>query len=355
MKLVNTFIYLSITITAFNCSNQPKNNFPAVFANKETEPVISGIGDDAADDPAIWVNPSNPEISYIIGTDKKKGLAVYNLDGKIVSFNPVGRVNNVDIQDDFEFGNNKFPLVGASNRSDSSLTFLQLKDNGELLEIPQQKIKCDIGDVYGFCFYHNIKTNITYAFVSGKGGKVEQWELKVIEGELIPKLVRVLSLPSQIEGMVADAENEVIYIAEEDFGIWRYDANIDGTNQPEKIKNTSPSENKNIVDDIEGLSMYFQPNGKGYLIASSQGNDSYAIFNREYPNNYIGSFAIKDSIVDGVQETDGIHVTSSPVGNSYPQGLLIVQDGFNYDGETKTSQNFKIVDWRMIQKTMKIR
>src|SRR5210317_39521 len=67
-----------------------------VTATLETEPVPSG--GDAADDPAIWIHPTDPGLSTIIGTDKRGGLAVYALDGTELQYIPAGRLNNVDLR-----------------------------------------------------------------------------------------------------------------------------------------------------------------------------------------------------------------------------------------------------------------
>src|SRR5262245_55625094 len=45
----------------------------------QTESMQSG--GDSADDPAIWVHPSDPSRSLILGTDKHGGLNAYALDG----------------------------------------------------------------------------------------------------------------------------------------------------------------------------------------------------------------------------------------------------------------------------------
>src|SRR5690349_1849047 len=50
---------------------------PVVMPVLETVPVANP--EDAADDPAIWVNPKDPAKSAVIGTDKKGGLYVYDL------------------------------------------------------------------------------------------------------------------------------------------------------------------------------------------------------------------------------------------------------------------------------------
>jgi 3-phytase len=34
-----------------------------------------------ADDPAIWIHPTDPAQSLILGTDKQGGLHSYNIDG----------------------------------------------------------------------------------------------------------------------------------------------------------------------------------------------------------------------------------------------------------------------------------
>src|SRR4051812_48802963 len=52
----------------------------APVAAVQTEPVPSK--GDAADDPAIWIHPTDPTVSMVMGTDKKGGLNGFDLDGK---------------------------------------------------------------------------------------------------------------------------------------------------------------------------------------------------------------------------------------------------------------------------------
>lgn len=79
---------LLLTSLSFSASLAAKqvpshNNHFTVKASAETKPVVSG--DDAADDPAIWVNEKRPEKSKLITTNKKAGLVVYDLDGKEIN------------------------------------------------------------------------------------------------------------------------------------------------------------------------------------------------------------------------------------------------------------------------------
>src|SRR4051812_20059841 len=52
-----------------------------VAADAETAPT-SHSGD-SADDPAIWVDPTDPASSLVLGNDKQGALEVYNLDGSL--------------------------------------------------------------------------------------------------------------------------------------------------------------------------------------------------------------------------------------------------------------------------------
>src|SRR3712207_202531 len=81
-----------------------------------TTPVSHG--GDAADDAAIWVHPSDPARSTIIGTDKLGGIAVYDLAGSQLQYRDENATfNNVDLRTDFPLGDQRVALVAASDRT----------------------------------------------------------------------------------------------------------------------------------------------------------------------------------------------------------------------------------------------
>ena len=204
-------------------------------------------------------------------------------------------------------------------------------------------------EVYGLCMYHSKLTGKFFVFVNDKNGNIEQWELIPDGNNISGKIVRNLKLATQVEGMVADDDAGFLYVGEEDTGIWRFDADPSSSADVVLLPMSSNKENKNIEFDIEGLAIYYLHDGKGYLIASIQGNDSYAVFERNYPNKYLGSFKIiEGSVCDGSEETDGLDLTSFSLGDKYPSGLLVVQDGKNYDNGLAVPQNFKLVSWDSI-------
>src|SRR5690606_10330892 len=77
---------------------------------------------DAADDPAIWVHPTDPGLSLVIGTNKKRGLEVYDLTGRRLQSLPDGRVNNVDLREGFLLGGQRVAIVAASNRTTKGIS-----------------------------------------------------------------------------------------------------------------------------------------------------------------------------------------------------------------------------------------
>ena len=83
-----------------------------------------------------------------------------------------------------------------------------------------------------------------------------------------------------------------------------------------------------LTADVEGLTIYFASGGTRYLIASSQGSNSFVVYRREGNNAYVGTFAIGASNgIDPVEQTDGIDVTSRPASPLWPKGLFIAQLG----------------------------
>lgn len=328
-----------------------------VVPDAETGAVLSPqADDDAADDMAVWVNPTDAEKSLIIGTNKKGGVVVFDLQGKEKAFYPTGRINNIDALRGFPLGKELVDLVGCTNRSDQSIDLFRINPaDGTLSDIAANALKMDtsvVKDVYGFCFYHSKRNGRHYLFVSGKNGMVQQHELVATPDRKIDlKLVRQIAFDSQTEGMVADEDLGVLYVGEEDKGIWKTSA--EPGSDEKNLLDMSGESNPNIAYDVEGLALYKGPDGGGYLLASSQGNFSYAAFERTGDNRYIGSFTIKDSnTVDGVEETDGIEAVSLPLGKNYPKGLFMAQDGFNYEGGKLQRQNFKLVNWEKIERVL---
>lgn len=176
------------------------------------------------------------------------------------------------------------------------------------------------------------------------------------------------------EGMVVDEERGLVYISQEGVGIWRAGADlrsfapvlidkvreygVPGVYDPETdecVAGPDPGYGgTHLSADVEGLSIYHRADERGYLIASSQGDSTYAVYDRVPGNRYLGQFRVGDGpAIDGAQNTDSFFVTNVPVAQ-YTKGLMLVQDGDNTphevdeNGEVREGTNFKYVPWESV-------
>ncbi|MDX3909619.1 MAG: phytase [Sphingobium sp.] len=321
------------------------NAAPAVSvrARGETAPVGTANAD-AADDPAIWRNAADSAASLIVGTDKKAGLYVYGLDGKVRDFFDAGAVNNVDLRDNVLINGVPGILVAASDRNDLAQAKLALfrLDPASAKLTPLGKIDAGAGEAYGVCFYRD--ATALYAFMVAKDGTINQVAIDASGAAPTGRIVRTLKLGTQSEGCAADERTGRLYVAEEDAGLWRFDAAATGSTTPVKI---AAADNRNIVADAEGVAVAPMGQRDGYVIVSSQGDNAYALY-RLSDESYVGRFRIVDGSVGGSEETDGIDVALGDFGPDYPQGLFIAQDGHN----AAAAQNFKLVSWGDIMRAV---
>ncbi|WP_193161782.1 phytase [Microbulbifer hainanensis] len=319
---------------------------PLVAAHAETDPVASA--GDAADDPAIWIHPQDAAASLILGTDKKHGLNVYGLNGELRQQFAVGRVNNVDLRPVDLPGINA--IAAASNRSTPGINLFAISDSGVVESLGL--LPLDMPDPYGLCMYR--RDHRDFVWVTDKKGGLQLLEIVLDDNgrdwQLRPRAN--LKVASQVEGCVADDERHTLFFGEEDRGIWRLDisAFLAGEGKPQLVAEV---DGENLVDDVEGMGLYHDGDS-GYLVVSSQGNNSYALYSRD-GSRFVGHFRVDGNPglgVDGSSETDGLEVTSAPLGAAYSQGLLVVQDGRNrMPAET---QNFKLVAWADIAERFRL-
>lgn len=343
-----TFITLSActtTETEVPVEVRIANATPAVnvTARGETTPVGTPNAD-AADDPAIWRNAADPAASLIVGTDKKAGLYVYGLDGKTRDFLDAGRVNNVDLRDSVAINGGTGILVVASDRNDvanAKLALFRLDPISAKLTA-LGKIDAGRGEAYGVCLYRDAAT--TYAFIVLKDGTVNQVAIDASGASPAGKIVRTMKLGTQSEGCAVDDRTGILYVAEEDVGLWRADARATGATTLKKI---AAADGKNIVMDAEGVAIAAMGEKDGYVLVSSQGDNAYAVY-RLRDDSYVGRFRVIDGVIGGSEETDGIDLMLGDFGPSYPGGLFIAQDGHN----AAAAQNFKLVAWDDIVKAL---
>ncbi|MDZ7959978.1 MAG: phytase [Aulosira sp. DedQUE10] len=344
-----------------------------------------------ADDPAIYINANNAADSLVLTSVKNAGLRVYDLSGKLLQeVNPGGiRYNNIDLQYGFKLGNQTIDIAVASDafgnpsgeRGNDKLAIFKINPNpstpgrylenitdsslGTIFQAPPflAPYSSSSRSAYGLALYRSPITNDYYVFTSRREtGDIAQFKLiDKGNGKIGAERVREFSIPSpsdpkrsaQTEGMVVDQETGFFYIGQEDVGIWKFQAEPNGGTTGKLIDQVKALGGTHLTDDVEGLTIYYGKNGTGYLLASSQGENTFVAYTREGNNDYLGNFAVgNNGAIDSVQESDGADVINVPLGPNFPYGLFVTQDGSNEpakiaDGENINS-NFKLVPWENI-------
>ncbi|MEU6795925.1 phytase [Nonomuraea wenchangensis] len=357
-------------------------------------------GNANGDDPAIWVHPSDSGKSVVVTTAKEGGLNVYDLDGRQLQHiaapaapgpdDEPGRFNNVDVT--YGFGGRDLAIV--SDRGRDTLRIYSIS-NGRLTDVTDPAApfvfnttqgQVNNGETaYGLGAWKD--STGTYALVSRRH-KTSVGLVKLLAkpgGKVGYQLVRTLDLPAsftlpngqpwspclepdelpQVEGMVVDQDRDVLYAAQEDVGIWRMRADLTGTPVlVDKVKEygvpgtydpateeCTPGADPgfgghHLTADAEGLTIYYREDGKGYLLASSQGDNTFAVYRREGSNSYLGQFRVgAGNGIDGVEVSDGSTVLNVPLGD-FDEGVFIAHDGVNTPAEgDREITNFKFTQW----------
>lgn len=347
-----------------NNAHLKTSDLKLVKAAGETQQVDKS--GDAADDPALWYNADKPSESLIIATNKKGGLLAYDMHGKEVQYIQGNEVNNVDIRQNVKGDDGRlYDVVAASNRELNSIALYTIAPGetadkpisilevvGQSRHVKAPELASGVDKIYGLCMSQSPE-GVAYVFINSKKGEIEQWKISINNAKATGTLVRTLQVDSQPEGCVVDDKTQTLYVGEEDVAIWAFDANEKGSTTARLFAEV---DGDHLVDDIEGLTLY-QTETQNLLLASSQGNNTYAVFDLDKKGAFVTNFAIigDDSKgIDGASDTDGIHATALNLGEAYPEGAFIAQDWYNLsDKYQPLNQNFKIVDWREIKKILK--
>ncbi|MGW7342295.1 phytase [Streptomyces sp. NPDC054854] len=304
----------------------------SVTATVETAPV-SHSGD-AADDPAIWVHPTDPAKSVVVATDKNGALEVYDLSGTRIQRINGDHGNNVDLRgnivvsaDDEAAGGDDAMHVYRIDPATQQLRHLE--------DVPTEVT------AHGICLYTSPASGKLYAFPNSTAGRVEQWELALSGDAVTATSVRLWDAGSAVEGCFADETTGKLYLGEEDVGVWVYGA--EPTAGTSRTKLDSTGSGGHLTADAEGIAA-----AGNRIYVSSQGSDDFTVYDRT-TRAHLGRFSVAaGTAADDCEDTDGIDATAAHLGPAFPQGVFICQDGSNGAPGSSGNQNFKFVPLQRI-------
>ena len=295
------------------------------------------------DDPSLWVNPANPAQSLIISTDKAAqvgGLYVFGLDGKIRQhIEGLDRPNNVDVIENIavltERNQNRLRAYRISPTA-PHLTDISDPDGLKVFDAPM-----------GIALYRRPKDGALFAIVSRKSGPsgsyLFQYRLTLKANKLKATKVREFGAYSggrsnEIEAVAVDSELGYVYYADEACCIRKYHADPDHPDAPGELAKFGETGWK---QQREGIAIYTQPNGKGFVICTDQipNGTEYRVFKREgEPGRPHDHSKLVKVITTATDSTDGLEVSSANLGPKFPKGIMIAMNS--------RPKNFVLFDWR---------
>lgn len=329
---------------------------PHVFA-QGVPPVIvvnpkmstSAVVDDA-DDPAIWIHPTDPSKSIIIGTDKgdfpNGGLFVWNMDGTLRQRLNIDHPNNVDVRYGMRLQAGLVDIAVVSMRNDDEIRVFKIDPvSRQLSDITTAGGIPVFSEPYGICLYKRPADGAMFAIVSNNvSGNKKLWQLLLEDdgtGKVRGTKVREFgNITDVVEGLVADDELGYLYASEETVGVHKFYADPARGDTRLALFATGGG----FARDREGIAIYKCNDGTGYLLVSNQGDTSVKVYPREgAPGNPHQHNLITTIKTNGAVETDGLDVTSVPTSADFPHGFLISHNSIG--------RNFRLYDWEDIAQT----
>jgi 3-phytase len=330
-----------------------------IGAPAEIQPVVrtDPVHDDP-DDPAIWIHPSDPARSLILGTNKVKapdgGVVVFGLDGKTrQTIAGIDRPNNVDVEYGLEVGGARVDIAVATERLKGQLRVFRIASDGsgiaDITSPGNTRVFTDrTGEQaapMGISLYRRPRDGAIFAIVAPKNGPREnyvgQYRLSDDgQGRVKATFIRyfgAFSGKAEIEAVAVDDALGYVYYSDENDGIRKYHADPDHADAARELAQFGRA---GFQANQEGIGIYAREDGTGYLVCTDQlpGSSEYRIFRREgEPGRPHDHGRLVKVVRGGADSTDGLEVTSRSLGPKFPAGMMIAMNS--------SGKNFFVFRW----------
>jgi len=313
------------------------------------------------DDPAIWVHPTDPSRSLIIGTMKVASpagaIVVFGLDGQIRQVvSGIDRPNNIDVEYGLRLGGQLVDIAVATERLQRQLRVFRIdRDNGRLVDLGGVPILADqngeAGAPMGIGLYRRARDGAVFAIVAPKEGPRDGyvWQYRLNDagnGRVSATFVRRFGTFSatsvrdenEIEAVAVDDELGYVYYADEADGIHKWHADPDRADAGRELAVFGKS---GFRGDREGIAIYALSNGTGYIVCTDQLDEDseYHVYAREgtaaNPHDHSREIAVMRG---GADATDGLEISSRALGPGLPNGAMIAMNS--------GPKNFLVFRWQ---------
>lgn len=342
-KTIIAFLLLSTLFAA--CKD---DKLAPIAANAVKPTIVTEALPHDTDDPSIWIHPTDPSKSIIVGTDKDTDGALYAFDlkGKIIGKSEVlKRPNNVDIAYGLIIDGKKVDVAVTTERESNkirifSLPDLKAIDNGGIPVFEGEELR----DPMGIALYTRPSDKKIFAIVGRKSGPsgsyLWQYELSGNGKFATAKVVRKFGAYSgkkEIEAIAVDNELGTVLYCDEQFGIRKYKAD------------PALNDNKELAlfgktgfkADNEGIAIYKKTDSTGYILVSNQQANTFMVYPREGAKGNPNDYPLLAEIPTSTIECDGADATNVNLGGNFKNGLFVAMSN---------GMTFHYYAWDLMQK-----
>lgn len=335
-KRILSLLLLLPTGLFFTCQESREAADRRLGISRVQPAVVTQLTKHDTDDPAIWIHPTDPSQSLVIGTDKEAdgALYVYNLKGEIMEDKVrrnLKRPNNVDVEYGLQLNGKPVDIAVTTERLTSKLRIFSLPDmtpvDGGGVEVFQGETEEEFRDLMGIALYKRPTDGAIFAIVGRKTGPTDGtylWQYRLHdngEGQVTGSLVRKFGSYSgkkEIEAIACDDRMGYVYYSDEMHGIRKYYADPEKGNAELVLFAQT-----GFARDHEGVSIYEATDSTGYLLVSDQEADRFQIFTREgtaaNPHDHRHVATVYVSTV----HSDGSDVTHLPLNSTFSKGMFM--------------------------------
>ena len=333
----------------------------------EAEYSTASLSNDP-DDPAVWVHPTDPSRSLILGTMKVAAPAgavvAFGMDGQIRQvISGIDRPNNIDVEYGLRLGAKRFDIAVVTERLARQLRIFRIEPtDGRLVDIGAVPVlqgqPGEAGAPMGIALYRRPRDGATFAIVAPKEGPRQGylWQYRLADagaGRVGATLVRRLGNFSatsirdenEIEAVAVDDALGYLYYSDEADGIHKWHADPDHADAARELAHFART---GFRGDREGIAIYALPDGTGYIVVTDQIDEDseYHLYPREgaagNPHDHSREIAV---LRGGADATDGIEISSRPLGPGLPSGMLVAMNS--------GPRNFLVFRWQDIAAAVK--
>ncbi|MGH9034516.1 MAG: phytase, partial [Acidimicrobiia bacterium] len=251
-----------------------------------------------AGDAAVWV-PAGGE-PLILAARPGEGLVLLDAARRLLDSVPLEAIAGVDVRQGAGDGSGSSALVVVGDGS---------RMRAYRLDAPAYRFRELAGPlpadltVAGLCLYRSPATDSVSVFPFDRQGRMVQWELTMSAGRpLTAHRVRSIDVGGPVTACAADDANGAVFVSESGVGLRRLPAEP-GSSEATLIDRIGAG--GGLVAGVDALAVIDTAEGPGWILASSESDETFSFYRRDAGHEPAGRFPASDR-VDHCHDTTGI-------------------------------------------------